>query len=109
MTDTGEADPTEAPRRKRRWGRWLVAFLVLLLPALVVLVVGAILALPWFLTGDDIRARAKVTLEEMLGVEVTIARTDYHPLTGIEMFGIVIGPPPGYARDIARIDRIALR
>lgn len=93
---------------RRRWKRALVALAIGLPIAVVVVLALSVLLLPVIVTDDRVKREAVSALTEALGTPVEIDRVSYHPLSGIELFGIVIGPPKGFERDVARIDRVAL-
>src|SRR5262249_4985509 len=38
-----------------------------------------------------------------------IGRVEYGAFSGIELFDVVVGPPPGFARDVLRARRVAVR
>src|SRR5438105_132967 len=103
--DPSVAEHEAAPRKRRRWLRRLIV-LLLALPLLVVLV---ILALPSIVTKERVRSEAVSALTKALGTCVFIDRVDYHPLTGVELFGVRICPPKGFERDVLTADRVALR
>lgn len=94
---------------KRRWlKRALLALLVGLPVALIVVLIAAVLLAPSIFTGDDVKREAVSALTETLGTPASIERVTYSPLGGIELFGVVIGPPDGFTEDVARIDRVAI-
>lgn len=107
MSEPEEPAP-EAPvakRRRRRWLRFVVLALLLLPPFLII---GAVLTLPWWLPPERVERELEEILSETLAVEVDLGAIHYHPLSGITIEGLRIGPPEGFSRDVARIQRIEL-
>jgi hypothetical protein len=93
---------------RRRLKRALIALLIGLPIALVLIVVLAVLLAPLIFTSDDVKREAVSALTQTLGTPASIERVSYGPLTGIELFGVVIGPPEGFTEDVARIERVAI-
>jgi hypothetical protein len=105
-----EAPDAHAPRpKRRRWLRRLVLSLILVPILLVASAVLLLFTLPYIVS--DERAREEITSRagEALHAKVEIDKLHYHPLTGIELSGVRIGPPEGFTRDVLRVDRIAIR
>src|SRR5262245_6574508 len=93
----------------RRWRRALLAVAIGGPIGVIALLAASILLLPVIVTDDDVKQEAVSALTDALGTPVSIERLTYRPLSGMEISGLVIGPPPGFKRDVARIERIALR
>lgn len=111
MGDGTTAPPPDgdAPRPRRRWLRVLVALAISLPFVLLAAVVVLVLALPTILTGDRVRDEAVSALTELLGSCVEIERVEYHPLGGVQLFGVELCPPEGFDRTPLSAARIAAR
>src|SRR5688572_21676027 len=113
MAEAPQAEPLpegeNTPRPRRRWRRRLITLALLFPVATVLLVAILVLVLPLIVTEDVVREEAVSALTETLGTPVSISRIEYSLLSGIEIFGVVIGPPPGFERNVFTADRIAVR
>lgn len=96
---------TPPPRKRLRWRTVLLWTPLFLITALVL----TIAELPYLLTPETVRTEGMRAITDALGVAATIDRVDYHPLTGIELFGVRIGPPEGFEADVFSAKRVALR
>jgi hypothetical protein len=100
---------TETPRKKRRWRRRLAATLLVAPIVLVAVVIAVLVFLPSIVTEERVRHELVSALTESLGVEVKIGRVRYATFSGIELFDVSIGAPPGFSREVLRAKRIAVR
>lgn len=104
------APPAPKKKRKKRSFKRKLVIALASLPFLVVLsVLFTIALMPSVIPPEKLRTEAVTALTDYLGVDVAIERLDYHPATGVELFGIVVGPPEGYERDVFRARRFALK
>lgn len=80
------------------------------LPVAVVLLIGLLVLLlflaPFIVTPERLRSEAVTALTELLGAPVQIERLDYHPLSGVELTKVVVGPPEGFAEDVLSVERV---
>lgn len=105
----GPSPPAAPPVKRRRIFRALVLGTVSFVLITVLLLAGALLTLPWWLTPESLRDSLEGTLADRLGVPVSIARLDYDPWRFVRLEAVRIGPPPGYTRDVLRVAAIELR
>src|SRR5687767_6020571 len=98
---------SEEARPKRRFRRrwWALASV----PLVLALGFSLVAFLPHIVTGERIRTEAVSALTSALGAPVEIARVEYHPFSGIEIDGLVIGPPPGFEENVVSIERALVR
>lgn len=102
--------PTAAPEaRPRRWPKRLLYAALATPLVLIGAAVAALVFLPWIVTPERVRGEAVSALTGLLGTCVEIERVDYHPFTGVELFGVKVCPPPGFDRDLFTSPRIAAR
>ncbi len=104
-----DPSPPKKPKKKRSVKK-RVALWTLVLPWIVLaLLIALIFALPIIVSPERLRDEVVSALTDTLGVPVRIGRLTYHPATGFEVFDVVVGPPPGFERDVFRAKRIAAR
>lgn len=105
--------PDPSPPKKTKKKRSLkkrVALWTLVYPwVALALLVALIFALPIIISPERVKNRVVTALTDTLGVPVRIGRLDYHPATGFEAFDIVVGPPPGFERDVFTARRVAAK
>lgn len=103
-------DPSPKKKKKKRSVKKRVALWTLVLPWIVLaLLIALIFALPFIVSPERLRKQVVTALTDTLGVPVRIGHLDYHPTTGFEAFDVVVGPPPGFDRDVFTAHRIAAR
>lgn len=85
--------PSELPARPRR--RWLRRALILGVALSLILVV-AVLTMPWWLSPARVKALIEAQVPAITGLELKIDKLDYHPLSGVRLDGVDLMPPPGF-------------
>ncbi len=104
MTEpTGQEGPQEARPRRKRW-RWLRRLALLATLGLI-----ALTAIVWFartvvFTDDRLRRIAEEQATSLLGVPVTIGGLSLDVASELTIERFVIGPPPGFTRNVLVVD-----
>ena len=96
--DPAPAEAGPAPKKKRRWGRRLGILLVFL----VVLVFAS----PHALAIPFVRDKIAEAASDALGRRVTIERTYAFWFKGIDVRGITVHSPDGFAEPLLTVDRV---
>jgi hypothetical protein len=104
--------PTAAPRRRRR-GLWPLRLLLRLLFAVAVLAVVLVAATVCFalFPPTELLRRAALPIAQRLlhHDNLHIGRLILHPLDGVELRDVWLGPPAGYAKPLFTVQRIVVR
>src|SRR5262245_61853193 len=91
---------------RRRLRRILLRAAIIVPIALVLIVLVCVLLVRFIVTDELVQGEAVSALTNTLGTPVKIDRLEYHTFSGVELEGLTIGPPPGFERDVAHVDRI---
>ncbi|KKK94449.1 hypothetical protein LCGC14_2682730 [marine sediment metagenome] len=102
-TKRSEAGGTVFPRPRRRWWQILLRIAV---AVLLLLLVGYI-SLPWWAPKDLIRRHIAESLTRQMGVAVEVGPLSISWSGGVEIDGLSIASPRGFAPDsMLRVERI---